>query len=379
MLTGAAGAQAAPREVAGGNYGGITVDDGFLYWANKEKSCGGCRRIGRTDLKSGLKQDLGRLPDQGTFFSMHSGGGRTIVGTLNGSEDTAIYEFRPGHDRHEILHRKWNGTSKRACGSVVYPGAVSPTGEASWDILTADPPAGGKTCRTGTLRGFVASTFTQSPGERRKLLPPVWRGHSDRYVESIPYASFSRTLAINSKFALLARSYRTALLINRKTGRRSIRPLVPQALDPGMGNILAEDGATIGAKTHRQDGLAYSTPVLSRRGMNTGLNSYAAGLPSDANFCGDRIVQISYDPPRSPIVLRDANGKLISTLIAPGAPELGEIISADCDASTLVVQTVPYELTDDEIADGAVSQGSSNGTIGVHKLDGATTWAIDLP
>lgn len=377
-------AAAAPREIPSGNYLGVSVSEGFAYSVVTPENCARCQRFIRTNIATGEVAQLGQLPKDRKLFSLHVGGGRAIVGTFDGRQRTAVYEFRSGADRRLLIERNWKVKSKRACGTVVYPGAVSPAGEVSWDLLSGDPPKRGLACGAGLVTNFLSRTFTKLPGRHSRLQAPVWKGHLDRLSAALPRSSFSRTIALNSKYVLLARTAKTALLVDRNSGKRSIRPFSPDADPGGYGNVLAGDGSTIGEEMLRRDDYAFARPILSTGGRKVRLEPYAPGNGSRAYFCGQRIVQVTsvQDPAteasRIAVVLRDMSGQPLLTLLAPGEADLGDFQDADCDAKTLVIQST--KAPDASAGTGTGGPGSgATGYFGPEKDSSAKTWAVDLP
>ncbi|MGH2960438.1 MAG: hypothetical protein ACRDKE_12590 [Solirubrobacterales bacterium] len=370
-----ADAQVVPREIPGGNYPGIAVDGGFFYWTEESKTCGGCQRVGRTDIKSGLASIIGRLPSSRQIFTMRSGGGRTIVGTVNGSSRTAMFEFVAGQKPRKLMSAVWRSSAVGKCGSVAFPGAVSPQGEATWDVLTASSPGKKRRCNSGQFKNFSASTYIARPRGHAKLLAPVWRRSAARLQDGLSYLSFSRTFAINENFALLSRNASSAVLVNRKTGKQTIRPFVPRTARQNFAGVLAEDGSTIGARWVEKSDYAYTQAVLNRNGSSVVLKPTFGSGPSEAMFCGNRIVQLSgsYDEETGvrhfALVLRDARGEVLNSVVSPSDINIGEIMDAGCDANTLVIQSV--------IEDVDPTNGTGIGA-GLSRVDGAKTWAIDL-
>jgi hypothetical protein len=232
--------------------------------------------------------------------------------------------------------------SKRICESELALGAVSSTGELSWDTIV--DKWNRSRCSAGKGRKVVVRSIGQAFGKSPRRLATPFHGSYKKYRNASRWFMTSRVFGLNDRYLLIGKRKGTVELVNRATGTRQTRTGLPATWEDYPETILASDGSSIGSTRVRSTAngapIAHEVPLLySQAGIRTELQPYSPGANSRAIFCGDRIVQLTtYTKTSAAVIVRDLNGAVTATLQHPEEPWPGEVDDFECDAHTVVFQ-----------------------------------------
>lgn len=335
-------ASAAPREIAGPDYATLAITDTDSYWFADATECTDCVLM-RTNIASGLTTRLLRLRRGEWVTTVHSGGDAIAFSTARKSDYSSRFiTVRTGSKTRVITTARWNPKRTRKCGSVVYAGPVSSTGEvtmhrSTWTALKA---------RRGACSGFYDVSYRsemlgQTPGAKFRSIEPRRKGTGQLYFprggESI---SFS-VVALNDRFILRRTTSGNGYLLDRATGARSARKLGAERYQPPESE-LGSDGALLISGGDRMS-------VVSSPGSGSIRRELVAFEPEwgvDARFCGDHIVQLStpgngFSGFAATVTALDGSNQ--RTLIARDEL-LGHVADFECNAHTAVFQVTRGEV-----------------------------------
>lgn len=336
------------RQIVASKSEPLVVADGYAYWLRRDRGCGGCTRVMRTNLATGLAERLTSLKSWIYTTDLTAGGGLMSFTTFSiGADRSTIYTINDRKQLKRLASARFKRDGRRSCGSTLANGPVTSTGDVSWQRFRVIPTRRARCDGDSLATPMSVETFIDgSKGRSRRVDGPT-RTNLRAFVVATGYRNQSMIIGASSSHVLFASHRQRVVLLDRASGKKQAyrsQLYEPEAHDP---DSMADDGAVIVSRNldHPFDGASKAllpTPVLYPTPGNAAnlvpLYSPEGTHHSFARFCGNRIVQLTEDRSRTSIWLRDRGGALLSKLVAFDEANLGTLIDARCDSNTLVVQ-----------------------------------------
>lgn len=335
-ITSASAVAAELRPVEAGAAEEVLVDDGHAVWIDGS-------RVMRTDLKTGLAKSIGRIPSKRVVMRAEVGGGKVSLGTIDfTAQKSAVYMVDTAHGARRVAFARWYPKRTSRCGSSVWNGPVSPSGELTWHVYTPIWPSTRKKCaETNSRTQFLMQTLIGRPGDRAVSLIPTKTMTTEKINDSASQFNLSQIVAVNTRFILLGVRDTAAALVSRRSGR-VIRRVTMAGDHNSFASALTANGTVIGASRLRNTVDGVTHPILFRKSGKRHLAAWKKDSYSKAMFCGTSIVQVTQiendAEDRVAIVERRRTGALKRVLVSPETSPPGRLLGAACDASSLVVK-----------------------------------------